>query len=1184
MKKKKTFSRLSVCLVCAAMAVATAVGGVSVFSKKEKANAAIGELNTMDEFTIAGFVNYYDKSIASLEEQTRDLARSGMNWVDTPTIWSPLDGSVTGATRRDFWEPSEWGAYNELCRELNMYFSMTPQSPVFDETEILNVVNYAKDLDRCVGYYVKDEPSAAQFQSVANICRRLQELDPTRFPYVNLFPNYAGASNLGGSYEDYVRNWVATGAETIEYLYFDHYPFTQFEDVRASYFSDVETIRKVAFENNRLKTGGYTQMGWWNGMRRPTVAEARWSMNSLLSYGMKSISHFCWVSPAYQEPPAGEGMQDFVITNDGKPTDRYEPMQKLNWQTRQLGPVLMSFDVAHAYHSGEVPVGTEALPKAFLLQPSSQNDNLIFSLGYSKDDSEKYLMLFNKELTGSKKYTIKADAASGLTSLTWYKPDSFETLPDYTKPLAAPAQIEISVEGGSFEVELQAGEMRLYKLNGELSIREPLKAPSLSHKSGTYLGQQTVTLTSYDDGAEIYYTTDGSYPTYRSERYTSPIIVGQDGELGFFDIKAIAVRGTEISDAVIGRYIISDGSQNVALDREPTFTGETEAFQGSVEPGTVTDGSFDPHNTWGSAPNSPCFAVVDFGKEYTIDRVLVKAWHDWEFNDVIVQLALDENFTQGVYTVFNNDSDNSVGAGAGTDGAYKENPAGGHGFSFAPVKARYMRFHNASANTRNQSVWEEMQAYTSYSAGTELLSNTSAWRATGGGTWSMNGGVLSQTGAQDRDSWDRSYTYTAKKFKNFILEGSFTMKTSDPAAWGYVGFGLYKPEINNVQSDYDKGYYAVIEPRGRVLLWNGAKPELGPEDANVAGFALGSEFTLRVISVNNTVSISVNGKPVMYVEGDVFNREAGYISIHGGLIPIDVSKVRITELTDEQKPNESENCIKSAGEERVAVERFVSKAEVLASLPEKMSATDTAGNKYELPVKWSCESFNSTATGWTTFVGEFTSLPKNLVNLFGVTATANVFVRPYTDTSDLEELVKIARRVNPLYVTPESYENLRVKLEAAEALLADPFMVQNDIGVGVWQLFDQIEALVSTVDKSPLVSALASAKQAVENGGYTELSAAKIRSALEKAQAVLDDAIASPSDVSNAVSELDKAVKNGLKPKVPVSPQEKPAIYSAKKSGCKGTLSASVPFGMGAVMVVLLPAAALALKKRKKQN
>ena len=35
-------------LVCAAIALATVVGGISVFGKEEKADAAIGELNTMD--------------------------------------------------------------------------------------------------------------------------------------------------------------------------------------------------------------------------------------------------------------------------------------------------------------------------------------------------------------------------------------------------------------------------------------------------------------------------------------------------------------------------------------------------------------------------------------------------------------------------------------------------------------------------------------------------------------------------------------------------------------------------------------------------------------------------------------------------------------------------------------------------------------------------------------------------------------------------------------------------------------------------------------------------------------------------------------------------------------------------------------------------------------------------------
>ena len=61
-------------------------------------------------------------------------------------------------------------------------------------------------------------------------------------------------------------------------------------------------------------------------------------------------------------------------------------------------------------------------------------------------------------------------------------------------------------------------------------------------------------------------------------------------------------------------------------------------------------------------------------------------------------------------------------------------------------------------------------------------------------------------------------------------------------------------------------------------------------------------------------------------------------------------------------------------------------------------------------------------------------------------------------------------------------------------------------------------------------------------------------------------------------------MKNGLKPKAAVSPQEKPEIYSAKKSGCgcKGTLNASLPFTAGAA--VLLPAAALLLIKRRKKK
>ena len=100
------------------------------------------------------------------------------------------------------------------------------------------------------------------------------------------------------------------GSENMDYLYFDHYPFTQTEDVRSTYFSDLEVIRDVAYKNGKIKTGGFTQMGSWNGMTRPTEDMARWSMNSLLAYGLKSISHFCWVAPSYVAPEnGGEGMR-----------------------------------------------------------------------------------------------------------------------------------------------------------------------------------------------------------------------------------------------------------------------------------------------------------------------------------------------------------------------------------------------------------------------------------------------------------------------------------------------------------------------------------------------------------------------------------------------------------------------------------------------------------------------------------------------------------------------------------------------------------------------------------------------------------------------------------------------------------------------------------------------------------
>src|SRR5688500_8186461 len=47
------------------------------------------------------------------------------------------------------------------------------------------------------GYYLRDEPSAKDFPGLAAWAKRIQAVDPKHPCYVNLFPNYATAEQLG---------------------------------------------------------------------------------------------------------------------------------------------------------------------------------------------------------------------------------------------------------------------------------------------------------------------------------------------------------------------------------------------------------------------------------------------------------------------------------------------------------------------------------------------------------------------------------------------------------------------------------------------------------------------------------------------------------------------------------------------------------------------------------------------------------------------------------------------------------------------------------------------------------------------------------------------------------------------------------------------------------------------------
>ncbi|MCL2356359.1 MAG: CotH kinase family protein [Defluviitaleaceae bacterium] len=89
-----------------------------------------------------------------------------------------------------------------------------------------------------------------------------------------------------------------------------------------------------------------------------------------------------------------------------------------------------------------------------------------------------------------------------------------------------------------------------------VAVLDPLGV-TFSHEAGFYDRAFSLTL-SAPAGARIFYTTDGSYPTASSTRYITPIRVRIPSRTEILSIRAIAVRGDEVSEIATRNFFIGD--------------------------------------------------------------------------------------------------------------------------------------------------------------------------------------------------------------------------------------------------------------------------------------------------------------------------------------------------------------------------------------------------------------------------------------------------------------------------------------------------------------------------------------------------------------------------------------------------------------------------------------------------
>ena len=1180
----KTFKKIMVSALTASMIVSGVSFGASAVKADGQTAETVASQEWKNELTVGGWVQFYDTSIRSYDEQVEDLAKAGMNTILLPTFIS-AQTNYGQSQGKEFWDNLE-----RLSEALNMYYFYQGS----DVTEFDSAYARVKDYARCIGYHLKDEPSSAQMDALAELCNSFKQGDPSRMAFVNLFPSYAGATNLGGTYRDYVTKWANLygSGYSEDLFYFDHYPFTQTEDVRSTYFSDLEIIRDVAYKNGKLRTGGFTQMGSWNGMKRPTADMARWSTYSLLTYGLKSISHFCWVAPQYVSPEnGGEGMRDFVTDSKGNKTDLYEPMSILNWQIRQLGGILSNIDVKHAYHTAKVPAGAEGLPSGFLMQPDGSGDSFIYSIAYDKVKNEPYLLVFNKALSGgAKEYTFRFDLNSGIRAMRYYKPTdfSYDALPDPTDltTLGTPEEIVYDVSGGSFTQSFLPGEMKIYKLEGEngapVEIFEDLAVPESSHRSGVYVGPQKVTLTTGDKGAKIYYTTDGSFPdadSANTKEYDGKAIeVGRYGETATYTVRAVSVRGGDVSSVLDLDLIIADASRNAAsgkgakfyskdLTREISFNGFNGATANAAH---VTDGSYD---AWQSVVQTSelGWAVVDLGEELSVDRFNFSFWHDWAFGDVQLKVATKADFSDA-QTVYATEAMQNV-------------PERGTTIALdSPVNARYVMLYGDCKGEHQYSLYTELQAYTAYNPGTDLIADTANWASLKGGAFTNDGKTIRETTEYQTTNWDKAYSYNGKTFGNFMLDVNMSIDVADPGAWGFAGFMIFRDGQNVVQNQTGHGLTVGIEPKGRVLLWNGSS-EVGPLDANIVGWQVGNAFDLKIVVYEGTIAVAVNGRPVMTVSDASYIGKEGLISLHSGLLPLTVNKLRVTELGSDFSFPQKGAAVQTTEEKKLAVERFTAEKEVISGLGNTIGVTDTNGNSHIVGVTWTADGYDRTKTGNFDFIGTLSAedLQKaGLSNLYGVKAYAKVFVRSETDASVSENLLALAASLNENEYTADSWQYLQLKVQAMWDILADRFLVQSDVNVGMFQLYDAIyKYLVYAGDTSSLETAIADAEK-TDASAYTEYSYADLRQAIEEAKTYYGQTFKTYAGTEKMIAALAAAKKGLVKApaEVPSFDETKPELkpVTAEGDGCQSSASGSAAAALAAAGIAVIK------KKKKKED
>ena len=157
-------------------------------------------------------------------------------------------------------------------------------------------------------------------------------------------------------------------------------------------------------------------------------------------------------------------------------------------------------------------------------------------------------------------------------------------------------------------------------------------------------------------------------------------------------------------------FLVTAGAKNLALNK-PVTSSDTQPLLGESE--LVTDGDKDgSEGTYVELAKGAQWVQIDLGVASQIDAIMLWHFHAQAraYFGVVVQVSDDKDFIKDVKTVFNNDTKNTLGRGAGKDLTYIETYEGKL-IDAKGVKGRYVRFYSKGNSTNAMNHYVEAEVW-----------------------------------------------------------------------------------------------------------------------------------------------------------------------------------------------------------------------------------------------------------------------------------------------------------------------------------------------------------------------------------------------------------------------------------------------------------------------------------------